>query len=385
VLAEAREEGRSKEEERERLVREQEEEEQRKNREGEERRALAEAERWKAEAERLAREKEALERKAEQERVAPDGSERSKTEGSLASSRKEAAAPMLRRLEVLAGSLVSDGTGFFDRPKWRVETRPVEPECYREELGDGVALTMIRIPAGGFVMGSPNSELERRGTEGPQHSVRLEEFFLGQTPITQGQWQVVACCDRVERDLNPDPSTVKGAKRPVETVSWNEAMEFCRRLSLRTGRRYGLPSEAQWEYACRAGTTTPFAFGQTITPELANYVGNFTYGDGPKGTYRQQTTDVGTFPANAWGLQDMHGNVWEWCMDHMHESYEGAPGDGRPWLDPAAAEGAPRLLRGGSWCNVPWICRSASRVRFDPDARYYYIGFRVCCLPPGPS
>jgi len=150
----------------------------------------------------------------------------------------------------------------------------------------------------------------------------------------------------------------------------------------RTGRRYTLPSEAQWEYACRAGTTTPFAFGETITPDLANYDGNFTYGEGRKGEFREQTTPVGMFPANAWGLQDMHGNVWEWCLDHWHESYEGAPEDGSAWLSEG---GESRLLRGGSWRLDPGNCRSACRGLNLPDSASYSLGFRVVCLPQGPS
>jgi formylglycine-generating enzyme required for sulfatase activity len=121
--------------------------------------------------------------------------------------------------------------------------------------------------------------------------------------------------------------------RPVEQVSWHDAMEFCSRLSQSTGRYYILPSEAQWEYACRAGTTTPLAFGETLSDELANYDAHTTYGSGMRGQYRQQTTTVKRFPANAWGLQDMHGNVWEWCLDHWHDSYEGAPTDGSAWLN----------------------------------------------------
>jgi formylglycine-generating enzyme required for sulfatase activity len=172
----------------------------------------------------------------------------------------------------------------------------------------------------------------------------------------------------------------------VEQVSWRDAIEFCARLSQRTGRRYTLPSEAQWEYACRAGTTTPFHFGETITSELANYDASSTDGNGPKGAYRKQTTPVCLFPANAWGLQDMHGNVWEWCLDHWHESYEGAPQDGRPWLEGEGLKGDEsddrfRLLRGGSWFNPPQGCRSASRLRGHPDNRDYFRGFRVCCLP----
>ena len=380
-LEREREASRSQEAERERLARERQEEEQRQVREEEERRALAEAERWKAEAERLAREKEALERRVEQARAATDGPERSKADGLPDSHRKQAAAPISLRLQVLAGSLVSDGTGFFGGRKWRVETRAVEVEGYREELGDGVALTMLRIPAGGFVMGSPSGEKERSSDEGPQHSVRLQEFFLGQTPITQAQWKLVAGWEKVGLDLNSDPARFKGSNRPVEQVNWHDAMEFCRRLSARTGRTYTLPSEAQWEYACRSGTTTPYAFGETITTDLANYDGNVTYADGPKGDYRQKTTPVGSFPANAWGLHDMHGNVWEWCLDHKHNSYEGAPTDGSAWLAWEAGEDSNRLLRGGSWSSNPRCCRSAFRFGDPPGDRYGSSGFRVCCLP----
>jgi formylglycine-generating enzyme required for sulfatase activity len=171
----------------------------------------------------------------------------------------------------------------------------------------------------------------------------------------------------------------------VEQVSWLDAMEFCHRLSQRTGRHYTLPSEAQWEYACRAGTATPFAFGATLTAELANYDANTSYVDGPKGEYRQQTTPVGMFPANAWGLQDMHGNVYEWCLDHWHASYEGAPADGSAWLKPSATDEEERLLRGGSWYNGPRNCRSAYRDRLLPVIASYHVGFRVVCLPQGPS
>ena len=167
----------------------------------------------------------------------------------------------------------------------------------------------------------------------------------------------------------------------MEQVSWEEAMEFCRRLSQRTELSYTLPSEAQWEYACRAGTTTPFAFGDTLTPDLANYDGNYTYGSGPKGTYREKTTDVGSFLANAWGLQDMHGNVWEWCLDHWHENYQGAPSDGTPWVN--GGDEAFRLLRGGSWFAIPRYCRSACRHGWLQDYRDGNVGFRLCGFPPG--
>ena len=179
-------------------------------------------------------------------------------------------------------------------------------------------------------------------------------------------------------------------QRPVEQVGLEDAMEFCHRLSKRTGRIYTLPSEAQWEYACRAGTTTPFHFGYTISPELANYQGEFAYADGPQGIYRKQTTPVGMFPANAWGLHDMHGNVWEWCLDEWHKSYEGAPTDGQAWVDAAAGEKSKesektRLLRSGSWVNYPRYCRSAYRNHNHPPYGHYVVGFRLVCLPQGPS
>jgi formylglycine-generating enzyme required for sulfatase activity len=265
--------------------------------------------------------------------------------------------------------------------RWSMERRPLQVEGYREELGEGVALTMLKIPAGSFLMGSPEDEPGRIEDEGPQHEVTLGTFFMAQTPITQAQWRAVAGWQKLERDLDPDPSNFKGANRPVEMVSWFDALEFCRRLSQRTGQRYGLPSEAQWEYACRAGSTTPFHFGATLTPELANYNGNHVYGNGPKGTYREQTVEVASFAANGWGLHDMHGNVWEWCEDHWHDSYNFAPGDDQPWHIPAAADDELRLLRGGSWYIYPAHCRSAYRFDIHPDYRFNDLGFRVCCLP----
>ena len=229
-----------------------------------------------------------------------------------------------------------------------------------EELVPGVPLIMVGIPAESFPKGSLPDEPERSVSEGSEQKVSVGSFFLAQTPITQAQWQVVAGWQKVERDLKPDPSHFKGANRPVEQVNWLDAVEFCCRLSQRTGKRYGLPSGAQWEYACRAGSTTPFSFGETITPELANY-----YGDGPYGTYRKETTEVASFPANAWGLHDLHGNVREWCDDHWHDNE--------------------RLLRGGSWDDFPEDCRSAYRDRFRPDLASIRIGFRVVWLPQGPS
>jgi formylglycine-generating enzyme required for sulfatase activity len=192
--------------------------------------------------------------------------------------------------------------------------------------------------------------------------------------------------------LDPDPvgkleqaERFHGEQRPVVNVSWHDAMAFCQRLRLRTGKNYTLPSEAQWEYACRAGTTTPFHFGAMISTKLANYDGREVYGNGEKGDYRQQTMDVASFPANPWGLHDMHGNVWEWCADHWHDNYEGAPEDGRAWIDAKDKESDDimkfRLLRGGSWAFHPGGCRSAYRYYSHPGNRGINIGFRVCCLP----
>jgi formylglycine-generating enzyme required for sulfatase activity len=250
------------------------------------------------------------------------------------------------------------------------------------DLGEGESLRLIQIPAGDFLMGSPANESERFGDEGPQHRVRLGGFLLGQTPVTQAQWGVVARWPKLKLDLKPDPSRFKGARRPVDQVRWEQALEFCSRLSQRTGLPFTLPSEAQWEYACRAGTTTPFAFGDTITPELANYDGDFPYANGPKGKFRGETTDVASFPANGWGLHDMHGNVREWCLDTWHGSYEGAPTDGSPWLTGTHSR---KLLRGGSWGNGPGFCRSAYRNHGRPADASDSVGFRVVCLPQDPS
>jgi formylglycine-generating enzyme required for sulfatase activity len=259
------------------------------------------------------------------------------------------------------------------------------------EAVEAPSLTMLWIPPGRFWMGSPEDEPERRSDEGPQHLVQLQGFFLAQTPITQAQWRKVAQWRPTKGEgawnqkLNPNPSYFKGDQRPVNSVSWEDAEEFCHRLSQRIGRNYTLPSEAQWEYACRAGTTTPFHFGSTISTKLANYNGNYVYGEGVKGEFCKQTIDVASFPANPWGLLDMHGNVWEWCADHWHGNYEGAPEDGSAWIDEEAKEDKNsmyvRLLRGGSWRFHPADCRSAFRFNGPPDIRNNDVGFRVCCLP----
>ena len=250
-----------------------------------------------------------------------------------------------------------------------------------EDLGGGVILDMVSIPAGSFLMGSLNLKYD---PDRPQNEIILETFCMGKYPITQEQWRFVATLPKINQGLNLDPSEFKGDKRPVETVSWLDAMEFCRRLSKHTKREYRLPSEAEWEYACRGGTTTPFYFGETITTDYANYDGSYPYSDAPKGKYRHQTTDVGSFKAaNAFGLYDMHGNVWEWCADDWHNSYEGVPKDGSVWIkDNKNYEDleSRKLLRGGSWNYLDWDCRSASRVNHFARNRYNTLGFRVVCI-----
>jgi formylglycine-generating enzyme required for sulfatase activity len=290
----------------------------------------------------------------------------------------------LRPLTVTTARLRREGN------QWQTERQEVNVQACDLELGEGESLRLIQIPAGEFLMGSPDSEPERYGNEGPQHRVRLTSFLLGQTPVTQAQWQLVAGWPKLKLDLSANRSRFKDACRPVEQVNWLEAMEFCRRLSERSGHTFSLPSEAQWEYACRASTTTPFAFGDTITPELANYNGNYTYANGPKGQFRREITPVAIFPTNAWGLHDMHGNVQEWCLDHWHPNYQGSPTDGSAWLDgeglnPEKNSEKSRLLRGGSWYYYPRYCRSAYRAHFRPDHAYGHVGFRVVCLPQDPS
>jgi formylglycine-generating enzyme required for sulfatase activity len=235
-----------------------------------------------------------------------------------------------------------------------------------EDLGNGVTLEMAAIPGGTFMMGSPDDEEGRWDCERPQHQVTVPSFFMGKYSVTQAQYQAI---------MGTNPSYNKGSNRPVESVSWNDAVKFCELLSERAGKKYSLPSEAQWEYACRAGTTTPFYFGETITTDLANYHGNVPYASAPKGEYRGQTTDVGSFPPNAFGLYDMHGNLSEWCFDDWVNSYNNAPIDGSA----VTSSSKFKLLRGGSWISNPGNCRSAYRLYdvagFDP----YHNGFRVVC------
>ncbi|KYC39660.1 peptidase C14 [Scytonema hofmannii PCC 7110] len=244
-----------------------------------------------------------------------------------------------------------------------------QAKYFTEDLGNGITLEMLAIPEGHFTMGASTDEKGSKDDERPQHKVTVQLFFIGKYLVSQEQYKQV---------MDNNPSGFRGAKHPVERVSWKNAVEFCKRLSQKTGRTYRLPSEAEWEYVCRAGTKTPFHFGQTITDQFANYDAKNTFANEAKGEYREQTTPVGNFQPNAFGLYDMHGNVWEWCGDEWHENYKGSPTDGSAWIG-NEYDHQPRVLRGGSWNNLPENCRSADRLRSLPDCKYNDLGFRVVC------
>lgn len=299
-----------------------------------------------------------------------------------------------------------------DQPRFRKP--PLGRPAFLKGLAEPVSQPAVGVgdgpdpEAGQFAMGSPSDEPERSEDEGPQHRVRLEGFWLGQTPVTQAQWRVVAklvpplgqrwlrelkaapSCFQPEADKSASigrfallPGEASTDQRTVERVSGHDAIEFCRRLDTLlptdSGLRCSLPSEAQWEYACRAESSTPFASGETLTPELANCAGSVSCANGPNGDDRRKTTPVGMFAANAWGLQDMHGNVWEWCLDHCHDSDRNAPFSGEAWLDAVpvnrqANEDRSRLLRGGSWYDGPGDCRLAWREILEYFARAAQLG-----------
>lgn len=253
-------------------------------------------------------------------------------------------------------------------------------KVFREALEDGIYLEMVLISGGTFLMGSPETEAERNEHEAPQHEVRVVPFWMSRVVVSQAQWQEVANFPQTSRDIKSDPSYFKGIDRPVEQVSWYDAEEFCARLSRKTGREYRLPSEAEWEFACRAGTTTPFYFGETITPNLANYLNDLESKLTDSSTVsrkgRNQTTPVGSFQvANSFGLFDLHGNICEWCADVWHENYHDAPCDGSVWK--LNGDDKYRVLRGGSWHEFPKNCRCASRLKARPGDRRNDVGFRI--------
>ena len=309
----------------------------------------------------------------------------------------EPAKPTLRQISFEYATVDAKGA--------RLSTQKAAASLFTEALEEGVGIDMVVVPGGAFVMGSPLYEPERRANEGPQHPVTLGAFLIGASPITQAQWAAVAMRrpQKTSYDLESFPSFFRGDDLPVESITWNDANEFCNRLSQITGRGYRLPSEAEWEYSCRAGTTGPFNVGPTITADLANYCGlggavcgenngasiasvsydgvNYgsgAYDQGPIGKFRGTTTPRGAFPPNRFGLYDMHGNVWEYCLDATRASYADAPSDGTPR---SGGLESGKILRGGSWSHNPAICRSAYRdaIASDNPGWQGRIGLRVVC------
>jgi formylglycine-generating enzyme required for sulfatase activity len=258
-----------------------------------------------------------------------------------------------------------------------INNRLRQAQFFTTELGESIPLTMVAISAGEFEMGAADPESHLSTSAAPRHRVEVQPFFMSKHPIAQAQWLAVSQLPQVNRALIPDPAHFVGADRPVESVSWLDAVEFCDRLSQHTQRNYRLPSEAEWEYACRAGTTTPFSTGATLTSEFANYGTEFTYGGESPSEYLPTTTNVDRFAPNAFGLNDMHGNVWEWCADCWHETYQGAPRDSQAWIKNGDSD--LRSLRGGSWADRPSQLRSASRSAYEADSLNRTIGFRVVC------
>jgi uncharacterized protein (TIGR02996 family) len=240
------------------------------------------------------------------------------------------------------------------------------------ELPGGVGLPLVFIPPGSFRMGSPNSEKGRRGNE-TRHVVMLTNgFWVGVSPVTQGQWVAV---------MGTEPSHFKGDELPVESVSWDDAVAFCAAVRERTGLEARLPTEAEWEYACRAGTTTPFHWGGALNGTEANINGNYPYGTEAKGPYLETTTAVGSYAAvspHPWGLADVIGNVREWCAD-----WYGAYPEGEA-VDPVGPEsGSGRVYRGGSWIGSARGCRAAYRYGGSPDFRVNFLGLRLAAGPSG--
>lgn len=255
-----------------------------------------------------------------------------------------------------------------------------------KEIANSIEMKLVLIPAGKFVMGSPTGEAERNTNE-DQHEVAITRpFYLGVHTVTQRQFLKVM-------GKNPSffqPRNGGGLEHPVEQVRWGDAREFCKRLSALTeekkaGRTYRLPSEAEWEYACRAGTTTTFNVGDTLSSKQANFNGNFPYGRAEKGPFLGKTAKVGSYPANAWGLYDMHGNVLQWCNDwYDPDYYKKSPKDNPKGPEKGvAATGFGSnffvVVRGGCWLDEGRACRSARRFRLQQSEPYRWTGFRVVC------
>jgi formylglycine-generating enzyme required for sulfatase activity len=232
-------------------------------------------------------------------------------------------------------------------------------------ITNSLEMKFVWIAPGSFKMGSPKDEKSRKDDEN-QHNVTLTRgFYMAVYTVTQEQWLAVM-------GKNPSKFT-DGKNLPVEQVSWNDCQEFIKKLQEKDKKPYRLPTEAEWEYACRAGTTTPFYFGETISVDQANFNGNYTYSESKTGTYREKTVPVGSFPPNAWGLFDMHGNVWQWCQDCYEEKFTKTDA-----TDPVCNTGESRVIRGGSWIDNPLECRSAYRGGSRPALKHSLVGLRLC-------
>ncbi|NEU80278.1 SUMF1/EgtB/PvdO family nonheme iron enzyme [Nostoc sp. UIC 10630] len=307
--------------------------------------------------------------KLEQQRKQAEAKHKAQTQAgtSQASSPQNSAGNKLRRFEFDVITVDKQG-------EEKSRTRKAA-EFFSEDLGNRVFLEMVKIPSGTFQMGSLQGQGEEN--EKPKHTVNMPAFLMGKYPVTQAQWRRVAALPQVEIALKAEPSNFKGDSRPVEKVSWDEAVEFCRRLSVVTEHSYRLPSEAEWEYACRAGTTTEFYFGETITLKLARCQAHLGMVFVTAFLSSGETSFVGSYLPNAFGLYDMHGNVYEWCVDHWHGNYASAPTDGTAWIVNGNSE--KRVVRGGSWDLFPAGCRAANRAYGSPVSRSSNIGFRVVC------
>ncbi|MHB1423099.1 MAG: bifunctional serine/threonine-protein kinase/formylglycine-generating enzyme family protein [Gemmataceae bacterium] len=329
----------------------------------------AEAERKRQEQEEAARQKrelEQLQQKGESKLVQFVREAMDRTQGKPSQEDSTAAREIVKQHRISsdrAKQIVAEV-----REQWQ-KANPPKPERKPGEIvTNSLGMKFAWIPSGTFLMGSPTNEPSRSSDES-QHRVTLTKgFYMGVHLVTQEQWQAV---------MDNNPSYFKSEKNlPVDSVSWEGCQELIKKLRERDQKPYRLPTEAEWEYACRAGTTTPFSFGETISTDQANYDGNYIYGTGKKGVYRGKTTPVGIFPANAWGLCDMHGNVWEWCQDWY------GPYPKKDINDPQSPKsGQYRVLRGGSWSYSPQDCRSAFRNWVEPGSRSSNFGLRVCfCL-----
>lgn len=292
-------------------------------------------------------------------------------------------------------SIIKPKTNYPNIETFEFETISIEPEkklfglmsslkknpitksgqFFVEYLGEGVNLEMIFIPAGSFMMGSNNNEKGRDKDETPLHLVNLNSFYISKYPITQLQWRTISSFPKAGRPVKSNPSAFKGDNLPVEKVSWLDAQEFCKRLSKYTKRSYRLPTESEWEYACRGNTKSAFFFGDSIVPDVANYDGRNEH---QKAKYDKKTTPVDSFYPNPFGLYDVHGNVWEWCEDYYTNNYIHKPKDGTAYN--GGMSNQPRVVRGGSWSLSSQYCRSAKRSSYAADSNYNFVGFRVVCV-----